>query len=111
VMLLAALLIPVLWIVWSYFSIRRWQHHGELPPRGISRFWRLYLPLAIDFCPVVLAWIIVPAQFHAPMETIALFAPDVFVVIITLTALSCGWAMARTVLTLHPRGLLKQPSR
>ncbi|NTW99736.1 MAG: beta-lactamase family protein [Geobacteraceae bacterium] len=110
VMLVAALLIPILWIVWSYRSIRRWQSRGELPPHGISRFWRLYLPLAIDFCPVVLAWIIVPAQFHAPMETIALFAPDVFVVIVTLTTLSFGWALARTILTLHPRRLMKQVS-
>jgi CubicO group peptidase (beta-lactamase class C family) len=111
VMLLAALLIPVLWIVWSYFSIRRWQQCSELPPHGISRFWRLYLPLAIDFCPIGLAWIILPAQFHTPMETIALFVPDVFVVIVTLTALSLGWAMARIFLTLHPRRLMKHASR
>jgi hypothetical protein len=109
-MMLAALLMPGLWIVGSYLSIRRWQRRGELPPHGISRFWRLYLPLAIDFCPVALAWIIVPAQFHTPMETIALFAPDAFVVIVTLTALSLGWAMTRTVLTLHPRRVMKQAS-
>jgi len=110
VMLLAALLIPVLWIMWSYFSIKRWKQRGELPPRGTSRFWLLYLPLAIDFCPVALAWIIVPAQFHTPMETIALFTPDVFVVIIALTALSFGWAMARIFLTLRPRRLMKHAS-
>jgi CubicO group peptidase (beta-lactamase class C family) len=110
VMLLAALLIPILWIVWSYLSIRRWQRRGELPPHGISRFWRLHLPLVIDFCPVALAWIIVPAQFHTPMETIALFAPDVFIVIVTLTALSFGWAMTRVALTLYPRRLMKHAS-
>jgi hypothetical protein len=106
VMLLATLLITSLWIVWSYLSIRRWHHRGELPPHGISRFWRLWLPLVIDLCPLVLAWIIVPVQFNTPMETIALFAPDVFFVIVTLTALSLGWAMARTFLTLHPRRLI-----
>ena len=36
------------------------------------------------------------------MEAIALFTPDVFIVIVTLTALSFGWAMARTVFTLYP---------
>jgi CubicO group peptidase (beta-lactamase class C family) len=109
-MMLATLLIPILWIVGSYLSIRRWQQRGELPPHGIRRFWRLYLPLVIDFCPLGLAWILVPAQFHTPMETIALFAPDVFVVIVTLTALSLGWAMARTLFTLHPRRLMKHAS-
>ena len=108
--LLATLLIPGLWIVWSYLCIKRWQHRGELPPHGISRFWRLWLPLAIDLCPLVFAWIIVPTQFHAPLETIALFAPDVFSVSVMLTALSLGWAMARTFLTLHPRRLMKHAS-
>ncbi len=105
VILLATLLIPSLWMVWSYLCIRRWQHRGELPPHGISRFWRLWLPLAIDLCPLVLAWIIVPPQSHAPLETLALFAPDMFSVSVMLTALSLGWAMARTFLTLHPRRL------
>ncbi len=108
IMLLAALLMPILWIVGSYFSIRRWRQRGELPPHGSNRFWRLYLPLVIDVCPLGLAWILVPAQFHTPMATIALFAPDVFFVIVTLTALSLGWAMARTFLTLHPRRLVNK---
>jgi hypothetical protein len=80
---------------------------AELPPRGISRFWRLYLPLVIDLCPVILAWIILPAQFDAPMEIIALSVPDVFVVIVILTMLSVGWMIARILLTLRPRRLTK----
>jgi CubicO group peptidase (beta-lactamase class C family) len=32
VTLLAVLLLPVFWILWSYFSIRRWRQRGELPP-------------------------------------------------------------------------------
>jgi CubicO group peptidase (beta-lactamase class C family) len=104
--LLAALLIPALWIAGSYLSIRRWQQRGELPLRGIRRFWRLYLPLAIDVLPVGIAWIILPAQFQTPMETIALSAPDAFIVIATLTVLSIGWAMARIFLTLHLRRLV-----
>jgi hypothetical protein len=110
VMMLAALLIPVFWIAGSYLSIRRWRQRGELPPHGISRFWRLYLPLAIDVLPVGIAWIILPTQFHTPMETIALFAPDVFILIVTLTALCFGWAMARIFFTLHPRRLMKHSS-
>ncbi len=104
---LATLLIPILfsilWIVGSYLSIRRWRQCGELPPHGSRRFWRLYLPLAIDICPAGIAWILLPAQFDTPMATIALFAPDVFSVIVTITALSLGWAIARIFLTLHPR--------
>jgi CubicO group peptidase (beta-lactamase class C family) len=105
VMLLAALLIPALWIAGSYLAIRRWQHRGELPPHGIRRFWRLCLPLAIDILPVGIAWIILPAQFKASMEDVALFAPDAFVLIATLTALSIGWAIVRIFLTFHPRHL------
>lgn len=108
--MLAILLIPVLWIVGSYFSIRRWQGLGELPPHGINRFWRLYLPLVIDFCPVVLVWIIIPSQFDTPIEAIALFVPDVFVVIVILTILSLGWAIARIFLTLHAYRLTKYAS-
>jgi len=110
VVLLTALLIPIVWIVGSYLSIRGWQHRVELPPHGIRRFWRFYLPLAIDILPVGIAWIILPAQFHAPIETIALFAPDAFIVIAMLTALSTGWALARIFLTLHPRRLTKHAS-
>ncbi|MEZ4671310.1 MAG: serine hydrolase domain-containing protein [Anaerolineae bacterium] len=109
IVLLTALLIPIVWIVGSYLSIRRWQHRGELPPYGIRRFWRFYLPLAIDVLPVGIVWIILPAQFHASMETVALFAPDAFIVIATLTALSIGWALARIFLTLHARRLTKHP--
>ena len=111
VLLLAALLIPILWGIGSYLSIRSWQHRGVLPPHGIGRFWRLYLPLAIDLCPLVLAWIVLPAQFHTPIETIALFAPDAYFVIVTLTALSLGWAMVRTFLTVRPRRLMSYASR
>lgn len=109
-LLLATLLIPILWIAGSFLFVKRWRDRGELPPYGIRRFWRLYLPLVIDLCPLVLVWIIVPSQFHTPIETIALFAPDVFVIIITLTALSLGWAMARTFLTLCPRHLKNDAS-
>jgi len=111
VMMLAVLLIPILWIAWSYLAIRRWKDRGELPPRGINRFWRFYLPLVIDFCPVILTWIILPAQFDAPMEAIALFVPDVFTVIVTITALSLGWAVARIILTFRPYRLTRQPAK
>ncbi|MEO8395353.1 MAG: hypothetical protein ABI700_20325, partial [Chloroflexota bacterium] len=104
------LFIPILWIVGSYLSIMRWQQRGELPPHGIRRFWRLYLPLAIDLFPVALAWVILPSQFHTPMETIALFAPDAYVVIVTITALSLSWAVTRTFLTLRPRHLMNHAS-
>jgi len=102
VMMLAALFIPLLWVIGSYVFIRRWQQRGELPPLGIRLFWRLFLPLVIDFCPVVFAWIILPSQFDAPMGAIALFVPDIFAVIVTVTILILGWALARIFLTLRP---------
>jgi hypothetical protein len=104
--MLAALLIPILWIVWSYRSIKRWRNHGELSLQGMCLLWRMYLPLVIDFCPVILTWIILPVQFDAPMELIALVVPDVFVVILTLTALSLGWAMVRVFFILLPQRLM-----
>ncbi len=104
-LMLATLLIPILWIAGSIRSIRRWHLCNELPPHGSQRFWRFYLPLAIDLCPLGLAWILFPAQYHTPMATIALFAPDVFFVIVTLTVLSLGWAIARSFFTVHPRRL------
>ena len=107
VILVATLLILSLWIVGSYLSIRRWRQRGELPPHGRQRFWRLYLPLAIDLCLLGLAWLLFLAQYQTPLATIALFAPDLFFVIVTLTVLSLGWAIARSFLTLHPRRLLK----
>lgn len=99
--LLAILLIPSLWIIGSYLSVRRWQHHGQLPPHGIRRFWRLYLPLAIDFFLIVFVWIILPAQFDTPIDMIGLVEPDVYVVIVVITVLSLGWAVARILLTLR----------
>lgn len=109
-MMLALLLIPILWFIWSYGSINRWQNQDELPPRGSSRFRRLYLPLVIDFCPLVLVWIILPSQFEAPMEIVALSVPDVFAVIVILTLLSMGWIMARIYLTFRSLSLTKHAS-
>jgi CubicO group peptidase (beta-lactamase class C family) len=106
-LLLAILLIPILWIVGSFFSIRHWQNHGEFPLRGIHLFWRLFVPLLIDLAPLGLVWIFLPSQFHSPMETIALFAPDAFDLILTLTALSLGWALLRSFLTLRPSPLME----
>ena len=108
--MLAVLLLSLLWVVGSYLCIRRWRQRSELPPHGTRRFWRLYLPLAIDLCPVCLAWMVMPTQFHAPMATIALFAPDVLSMLVTLTVLCLGWAMARTFLTLSPHSLRKLAS-
>ena len=105
VMLLTVLLIPILWIVGSYLSIRHWRHRSELPPHGIGRVWRLYMPLAIDLLPVGIALLILPAQFHTPMETIALFAPDAFTTIVTITILCLGWAIVRTSLTIRPSSI------
>lgn len=111
VILLVVLVVPAFWIIGSYLSIKHWQHRQQLPPHGIRLFWRLYLPLAIDVLPLGIVWFILPAQFHAPMETIALFAPDAFFVIATLSALSIGWVVIRVVLTLQPYRLLKGSSR
>jgi hypothetical protein len=99
---LAPLLILVLWIVGWYLVIRRWQRRGELPLRGMRRFWHYVLPLGVDLCLAVLAWLIVPRLFHTPMATISLFAPDVFLSIVLITSLGLGWALARTILTFRP---------
>jgi NADPH:quinone reductase-like Zn-dependent oxidoreductase len=42
------------------------------------------------------------------MDTIAVFAPDAFVVITAIASLSVGWAMVRTVLTLRPRHVTRR---
>jgi CubicO group peptidase (beta-lactamase class C family) len=94
------LLIAILWAGWTYRSLRRWRHHGEPPPHGLSRFWRLYLPLAVDLGAVGALWILVPDTVHTPMAAIALFAPDVFAVIVTISCLAIGCAIARSFLAL-----------
>jgi hypothetical protein len=82
--------------------IKRWQHRGELPLRRMRRFWRYVLPLGVDLCLATLAWPIVPRLVHAPMATISLFAPDVFLSIVLITSLGLGWALARTIVTFRP---------
>jgi CubicO group peptidase (beta-lactamase class C family) len=110
-MLLAIPLIFILWMAGSFLAIRRWQRRGELPPHGIHRFWRLFVPLLIDLAPLGLVWIILPSQFQTPMETIALFAPDAFAIIVMLTALSLGCALFRSFHTLRPSRLMAEASR
>jgi hypothetical protein len=41
-----------------------------------------------------------------PWKRFALFAPDAFLAIATITALSLGWAIARAFFTLHPRRVM-----
>lgn len=98
---LAPLLILVVWMVGSYLVIRRWQRRGELPFRGMRRFWHTVLPLGVDLGLATVAWLLVPRLFHTPMATIRLFAPDVFFSIVLSTGLGLGWALARTILTLR----------
>jgi hypothetical protein len=45
------------------------------------------------------------------MATIALFAPDAFLVIATITALSLGWATARTFFILNTRRVMNDAIR
>ena len=75
---LAPLLILVVWIVGWYLVIRRWQRRGELPLRGMRRFWHYVLPLGVELCLAALAWLILPRLVHTPMATIRLFAPTCF---------------------------------
>jgi hypothetical protein len=98
----APLLILVVWTAGWYLVIRRWQRRGELPLRGMRRFWHYALPLGVDLCPAALAWLMMPRLFHTPMATISLFAPDVFFSIVLITSLGLGWALARTILTFRP---------
>ena len=89
------LLIATLWAWWSYGSLRGW---------------RLYPAVVIDMFVVGLIWTLLPAWFQTPMATIALFAPDEFTVLVTITALAAGCAIARTVLTLRSRRLRVPPT-
>ena len=99
---LAPLLILVVWMMGSYLVVRRWQRRGELPFRGMRRFWHYVLPLGVDLGLATLAWLIVPRLFHTPMATIRLFAPDVFLSIVLITSLGLGLALARIILTFRP---------
>jgi CubicO group peptidase (beta-lactamase class C family) len=96
---LAPLLILGVWMVGWYLVIGRWRRRGELPLGGIRRFWHYGLPLGVELCLAVLAWLIVPRLVHTPMATIRLFAPDVFLSLVLVTSLSLGCALARTTLT------------
>ncbi len=84
------LLIAMLWAVWSLRSLRNS---------------RLYLALVVDVCVIAVIWIVVSARFQTPMATIALFAPDVFTVVITITGIAVGCAIARTFIALRSRQL------
>jgi CubicO group peptidase (beta-lactamase class C family) len=99
---LAALLIVVVWMVGWYLVIRRWQRRGELPLRGMRRFWHYILPLGVELCLATLAWLILPQLVHTPMATIRLFAPDVFLSIVLITSLGLAWALTRTILMFRP---------
>jgi CubicO group peptidase (beta-lactamase class C family) len=97
------LMIAILWAGWSYRSLRRWQPRGEAHRHGLYRIWRLYLPLAVDLSSVGAIWMLMPATAHTPMAAIALFAPDAFAVVVTITGLTVWCAIARTLLALRLR--------
>ena len=99
---LAPLFILIVWIATSYLFIRRWRKKGELPLRGVQPLWRYFLPLAVDLILASIAWILVPRQFLTPMETIGLFTPDVYLIVVLMTVLGAGWALTRTYLTIRP---------
>jgi CubicO group peptidase (beta-lactamase class C family) len=96
--MLVPLLIATVWAVWAVWSLRS------------PRRWRLYLPLVIDVCLIGVIWIVVPARSQTPMATIALFAPDAFAVLVTITGLVAGCAIARTFIALRSRQLRASPA-
>jgi CubicO group peptidase (beta-lactamase class C family) len=95
--------ILVIWISGSLLFIKHWRQRGILPLRGTQWLWRYFLPLAIDLFLASIAWIIVPRRFLTPMETIGLFTPDVFLIVVLMTVLGAGWALTRTFLTFRPQ--------
>ena len=100
---LVPLFILLVWITASYFFIKHRRQQGKLPPPGIQRVWLYFLPLSIDLFLATTAWILIPRQFLTPMETIGLFTPDIFLIVVLLTVLGVGWALTRTYLTFRPR--------
>jgi hypothetical protein len=90
------LLLATLWARWSYRSMRT------------SR--RPYVPLAIELSSICVIWILVPAVVHTPMATIALFAPDAFAIVVTITAIALGCATARGFLAFRPRRVRVLPA-
>lgn len=104
--MMVPLLIALLWAAWSYRLLRKWKDRREPHTYGLRRVWRLYVALAVDLCSVGLIWILIPAAVHTPMAAIALFAPDVFAVVVTITGLTVGCAIARTLFALRARQAL-----
>lgn len=100
---LVPLFILLVWITGSYFFIKHRRQQGKLPPPGIQRVWLYFLPLSIDLFLATIAWILIPCQFLTPMETIGLFTPDIFLIVVLMSALGGGWALTRTYLTFRPR--------
>jgi len=95
------LLIALLWAACSYRLLRKWRDRREPHAHGLRRVWRLYVALAVDLCSVGLIWILIPGTVHTPMAAIALFVPDVFAVVVAITGLTAGCAIARTLFALR----------
>lgn len=70
--------------------------------------WRYFLLLAVNLILASIVWILVPRQLLTPMETIGLFTPDVFLIVVLMTVLAAGWALARTYLTFRPPQINEQ---
>lgn len=78
-------------------------HLSVLVPLLIAAAWaywsrrsrRIYLPLAVDLAVIGAIWIVIPAKVQTPVATIALFAPDVFAIGVSITILALGCAAAR----------------
>jgi len=99
---LAPLFILMVWITGSYLFLQSWRRKGKLPSHGLQLLWRYFLPLAIDLILATFAWIFVPRQFFTPMETIRLFTPDVYLIVVLMTVLGAAWVLNRTYLTFRP---------
>jgi nitrate reductase gamma subunit len=63
------------------------------------------VPLGIELCLIAAAWLFVPRLVHTPMATISLFAPDMFLSIVLLSALGLTGALARTILMFRPSAM------
>jgi CubicO group peptidase (beta-lactamase class C family) len=77
--------------------------HTAGPMNTYAMGWEVRGQLVIDLGLASAAWILIPRQFLTPMETIRLFTPDIFLLIVLMTILAAGWALTRTYLTFRPQ--------
>jgi CubicO group peptidase (beta-lactamase class C family) len=89
--LVLILVLQLIWIVWSWFVLRRWRAEPARRPRSRwSIFWRVFFLPILNIAVALLAVVGLPQMFRVPVSFLTYMMPDLGYTLVAIGVLGIG---------------------